>query len=296
MALPKRCPAAAHPPAGGLCEPASGENGAIVSACAGSIYAGPNRCPSRHKIPNGRTEARTEVRAHVGPEANAWSSRIPLVGQASFPAMVCRDLGLQAQNPKTARAVTQEQKSVHSIVSSTYIPTTQPNEPKNRTSPATIRAESRQGKGPLGGPMTDMPNAAENREETQSRDREGAVSAPERSVEKKCGDKRSGARKLETSGVEQESRGQATWRASPDMPCRHSWRHVFAGITSKPCRSPLSRSAGQRISRSAGSAGPSPTKTNKIQRKTATLSGSMTPAQSAPSTQTIENKNTIRRP
>ena len=31
-----------------------------------------------------------------------------------------------------------------------------------------------------------------------------------------------------------KSARQSTWRTSPDVPCRHSWRHVFAGITSKP--------------------------------------------------------------
>ena len=44
-----------------------------------------------------------------------------------------------------------------------------------------------------------------------------------------------------TSDVEQESWGQATWRASPDVPCRHSWRHVFAGITSTPVSPRVSR-------------------------------------------------------
>ena len=79
---------------------------------------------------------------------------------------------------------------------------------------------------------------------------------------------------------EQKMGGQATWRASPDVPCRHSWRHVFAG------------NLDTRVA--PGSAGLSPTKTNRIQRKIATLSGSVTPAQPAPSTQTIENRNTIR--
>ncbi len=41
--------------------------------------------------------------------------------------------------------------------------------------------------------------------------------------------------------LEQEMWGQATWRASPDVPCRHSWRHVFAGITSTPVSPRVSR-------------------------------------------------------
>ena len=75
-----------------------------------------------------------------------------------------------------------------------------------------------------------------------------------------------------------ESWGQATWRASPDVPCRHSWRHVFAGISSKPVSSRVSRPV-----------------TDKNKQKPATLSRSVTPAQPAPSTQTVENKNTKRR-
>ena len=68
-----------------------------------------------------------------------------------------------------------------------------------------------------------------------------------------------------TSGKSARSRdregavGQATWRTSPDVPCRHSWRHVFSGNLDT-CVAP-------------GSVSPSPTKTNKIQRKTTTLSG-----------------------
>ncbi len=80
---------------------------------------------------------------------------------------------------------------------------------------------------------------------------------------------------------------QAAWRASPDVPCRHSWRHVFAG------HYPAGHYSGTCVV--PGSAGPSATKTNKIQRKPATLSSSLTPPQPASSTQTIENKNTKRR-
>ncbi len=105
----------------------------------------------------------------------------------------------------------------------------------------------------------------------QSRDREGAVSAPARSV---------ATRNVGTSEVQQESCGQAAWRTSPDVPCRHSWRHVFAGIISKP--------VSPRVSR------PLSDKNKQNPTKLATLSGSLTPAQPTPSTQTIENKNTKR--
>ena len=118
----------------------------------------------------------------VGPEAGAWSSCIlPCIGPPG-PKSKTRAIG----HVKTKRAYTQ---LFHALTS--HPPP--PNEPNNRTPPATMRTESRPEKGPLGGPMTDKQDLRQKRLARRRKVRTCRM-------RQKAGDKRRGAR-LQTCRV-----------------------------------------------------------------------------------------------
>ena len=132
------------------------------------------------------------------------------VGQPPLPAMHWASRP-KIRNPRERS----RKKKLYSVVSSTYIPPT-PAKRTEKPNPACYNANGKPARA------------------ATVRERFPPLRAQS---EQKVWGQASGTSKL----------GQATWRASPDVPCRHSWRHVFAGTTTRhPCRPRVSQSVSDK--------------------------------------------------